>query len=90
MNRDLVNNVGKEQKTHLRLLQEVVAAKVRLWNALQALETATAPNGEYSDRSNDKVIEEVNALAAGLDGADDAYSRVTDEHLQKVLALSRL
>jgi hypothetical protein len=89
MNRNLTND-AVQPKVHLQLLQDVVAAQVRLWDARLALEKATAPEGEYSDHSNDKVIEEIDALAAGLHDADEAYTRVTGEHLQKVLSLSHL
>lgn len=89
MNRN-VTITTEQPKTHLHLLQDVVAAQIRLWDARLVLEKATAPDGEYSDRADDKIIEEVNALAAGLDAADEAYMCVTDEHLQKVLSLSVL
>ncbi|MGF6604759.1 hypothetical protein P3T23_009515 [Paraburkholderia sp. GAS448] len=70
MNRNIPSNT--EQPKPLQLLQDVVAAQVRLWDARSVLEKATAPGGEYSDRANDQVIEYVNSLAAGLHGADEA------------------
>lgn len=87
MNSNIPSNT-EQPKTPLQLLQDVVAAQVRLWDARSALEKATTPDGEYSDRADDQIIEYVNSLAVGLDGAAEAYTHVTDEHLQKVLSLS--
>ncbi|MBB5546528.1 hypothetical protein A8H39_00115 [Paraburkholderia fungorum] len=87
MNRNIQSNT-EQPKTHLQMLQDVVAAQVRLWDALRVLEKATAPDGDYSDKANDEVIEYVKSLAVGLDGADEAYTRVIDEHLKKALSLS--
>ncbi|MBR8043387.1 hypothetical protein KDW40_02250 [Burkholderia cenocepacia] len=74
----------------LQLLREVVAAQIRLWDARRALEKATAPNGEYSDRADDESLEHVRLLAAGLDSAEDAFTHVTVQHLarERLIALN--
>ncbi|VVE17280.1 MULTISPECIES: hypothetical protein [Pandoraea] len=87
MNSKIPNNT-ESPKSPLQLLQEVVAAQMRLWDARLALEKATAHDGAYSDRTDEAVLEEVNWLAAGLNDADEAYTHVADEHLQKVLSVT--
>jgi hypothetical protein len=58
--------------TNIQLLRKVVGAKVAYWQALRALETATAPNGDdWSDKANDAVIESIDDLAVGCDTPGD-------------------
>lgn len=78
------------QNRQLMLLKKVVAAKCRYWNALSELEHAITPDGEdFSDAANDKVIEEIDALAAGLPLGEDT-SLVTEAALARVIKLAEL
>lgn len=72
--------------TNIQLLRKVIGAKVAYWQALRALETATAPDGDnWSDRANDKVIDLIDTLAVGCDTPRDTRW-VKAESLAEVMA----
>ena len=62
------------------LLRKVIATKVAFWDALRALEVATAPEGEWRDWVNDAFIETIDNIASGCDTANDSIV-VSDEDL---------
>ncbi len=69
--------------SNLELLRAAVAAKLAYWDALGALETAIAPDGTFSDRANNRVIEQIDLLASG-----DCASDIDETHLADTLRLA--
>lgn len=62
----------------LELLRACVAAKTAYWDRLHDLEVSIAPNGEFSDRANDRMVDMIDDLAAGT---NEAQPPVTEAHL---------
>jgi hypothetical protein len=73
----------------LALLHLVVIHKLAYWDALRKLEKALAPDGEFSDKANDAVIEEIGYLAAALDGPHQIH-RITFGHICRLTPLAQL
>lgn len=67
-----------------RLLGAAVAAKLRFWDELRQIEVQLA-GGEFADKANDKVIDLIDLLAAGIDDADSAEQMMEDEHVTELL-----
>lgn len=70
--------------TELELLRTAVRARRTYWDAIGSLERVIAPDGEFSDRANDAVYNEIGALAAGREGE----STVTEAHLQRIKTMA--
>ncbi|TDN70467.1 hypothetical protein [Paraburkholderia sp. BL10I2N1] len=73
---------------NLELLRTVVIAKLVYWDALGELEKRLAPDGEFSDRANNDVIDEIATLASALHGPHDVGA-ITQEHLSEIEELAR-
>ena len=67
--------------TQIQLAREAVGAKVRYWDALRALETATASEGDWPDQVNDDVIEAIENLAGCAGDTADDPDVVSDEDI---------
>jgi len=63
----------------LPLLQSVVGAKLRFWNALRALEKAATGNGEFSDAESDAVLAVIDGTAATLSSEDELDSITVED-----------
>lgn len=87
-NPDKAQAEPQHEQTTLQRLQRVVSLKLQFWDALKLLETEIAPDGDFSDRANNAVIEQIDMLAAGLDTSDDV-SKITAEHLRDTLRLAK-
>ncbi|MGZ8317479.1 MAG: hypothetical protein ACXWVD_00110 [Telluria sp.] len=74
-----------KQEQAKRLLEAVVNAKIAYWDRLRELELALAPNGEWSDNANNKVIAYIEMLAAGA----DEVAQIEEQHVTDVIAKSR-
>lgn len=68
-----------KDQTVTSLLRAVVAAKIAYWDALGELETLIAPNGEFSDRANDSVIEAIDGMAAADGDPGEAEAREIEQ-----------
>jgi hypothetical protein len=73
----------------INLARATVMTKAAFWDALRALETATASNpyndGDWSDHINDKVIQMVNSLAAFTSEIEP----IADEDLVDLISLAQ-
>jgi hypothetical protein len=69
--------------SHLKLLQDAVAAKLRYWDANRALEKALCED-DISDKDADTIEDMISMLASGLDGVEDSYQCVMQINLDEL------
>lgn len=73
----------KTREGQLELLRDVVEAKLAFWSALGALETALTGEAGFTDMANDKVIEEIDDLAAAAPERPRAV--IGEQHLSRII-----
>jgi hypothetical protein len=67
------------------LARAAVAAKMAFWDAVRQFELSTIPHGqtEWSDRTSDKIHHAIDAMAAGIDDAEQLDEGNLDELLKR-------
>ncbi len=82
---DTENNLP-EDNDKLQLLRSAVAAKARYWDAMVSLEKALLEGKETTDGQSDRMTQEIENLAAGLDDPEDAFKSIDTGILQSLKA----
>ena len=73
-----------EDQKLLQLARDAVATRLLYWQALRRLEKAATGDGEWPDRTSDKVADLIGELAATLNEPRDV-ANIADEHLQELV-----
>ena len=74
--------------TQIQLARTAVVAKAAYWDKLRAFENATASNGDWPDRVNNKVLDVVDALAVGVEIESSGSEALTDEDIVESFTLA--